>query len=97
MKEWEIVRDDIERQVLPTIRDMMANGDPLLYLRIEDGVPVSRFEGATGESLLYAIIGVTIETPEHTDLSHKLLTVLARCEEQTSWLDNHVTFTPDVH
>lgn len=33
MKEWEIVRDDIERQVLPTIRDMMANGDPLLYVR----------------------------------------------------------------
>lgn len=33
MKEWEIVRDDIEQKVLPTIHDMMAKGDPLLYIR----------------------------------------------------------------
>lgn len=33
MKEWEIARNDIERQVLPAIHDMMKKGDPLLYVR----------------------------------------------------------------
>lgn len=92
------------RRVCQNLRQIDRTGtlnppdEPMtLALTIQDGIPVSRFEGVTAESLLYALIGVTIETPEQTDLSHKLLTVLARCEEQTRWLDDNVTFAPVIH